>query len=114
LGARPLVDRLTEEERMDSVAFDVLTRRASLLTAGTAGLAALASPRAGSRKKKRKKKKGDVNKLCKQQVDVCNADFLPYYCGDFDPECVAGVPICCDFFATCDPAGVLQCLIALD
>jgi hypothetical protein len=92
---------------MDPVSFDALSRRASLMTLGTAGLAALASPLTVDAKKK-KKKKGDVNKLCKRQIGECNT-FVTITCAG-DPECLDALP-CCQELKTCDFAGFLNCLI---
>jgi hypothetical protein len=96
---------------MDPVSFDALTRRASLVSAGATGLAALATPMLAEGKKKKKTKKGDVNKLCKQQVGECTDFLLPLCMGD--PQCLVQVPICCEEFATCDSAGFLNCLLSL-
>jgi hypothetical protein len=54
------------KDSMDQAFVAALTRRAFLVTFGTAGLAALAQPIASSgKKKKKRKKKGDVNQFCK-------------------------------------------------
>lgn len=84
---------------MDTVTFDALTRRASLMTATAMGLAALVSPSAGAARKKRKNKKGDVNKLCKAQIAQCEAVFDQ-----------PAVQPCCASLGTCDIAGLYQCL----
>jgi hypothetical protein len=99
----------SKEERMVPVTFDALTRRASLLGLGTAGLAALVIPIA-SHAKKKKKKKGNVNKLCKQQVSECNI-FVTGTC-ESDAECLAEASACCPLLATCDFNGFLACLQA--
>jgi hypothetical protein len=96
---------------MDSGSFDALTRRASLLTLGAAGLAGVAVPMVGLAKKKKKKKKGDVNKFCKQQVSDCQT-FVTVQCAG-NPDCLDALP-CCDPLATCDFGGWLNCLIAAE
>lgn len=96
---------------MDSVVFDTLTRRASLV-AGAAGLAALVLPIAAASKKK-KKKKEDVNKLCKQEANDCIAT-LSAACQE-QPDvaaCLATVQTCCPELATCDFIGFTDCLVA--
>jgi hypothetical protein len=95
---------------MDPVNFDTLTRRASLLGLGTAGLAAFAVPLAADGKKKKKRKKGDVNQLCKQQVGECDI-FVTGTC-EGDAECLAEASACCPLLATCDFNGFLTCLQA--
>lgn len=99
---------------MEPRTFDALTRRASLLTLGSAGLAALTLPRTAAAKKNRKnrnKEKGDVNKLCKSQVGQCET-FVTALCEDInDPECVA-VLACCAPLASCDFNGFIACLEA--
>jgi len=92
---------------MDDVTFDALSRRASLLTLGPAGVAALASPIAASAKKK-KKKKGDVNKLCKKQVQPC-LDFLTAACAG-EPSCLA-VLGCCSILGSCNTTQFLTCFV---
>ena len=91
---------------MDTQAFDALTRRASLVTLGAAGLAALVAPIAADAKKKRSKK-GDVNKRCKQQVAAWTA-FVPALCGD-GPNCDALIA-CGAQLAVCDFTGFLVCI----
>jgi hypothetical protein len=97
-------DRCTEEERMDAICFDVLTRRASVVSVGSAGLAALSIPIATAGKKSKHKKKGDVNKLCEPQVEQCLAFFGPDDC-DSDSRCA-----CCSFLGTCDITAFYDCL----
>jgi hypothetical protein len=103
-----LVDSVSKEEQMDPVSFDALTRRASLISMGAAGLVAFAQPDAAKSKKKHKKKKGDVNKLCKEEVSDCLA-VLTAVCED--AACVAVVQLCCPKLATCDFAGHLNCVL---
>lgn len=93
---------------MDGNAFDALTRRASLLTLGAAGLASLGTPGVASARKKRKK--GDVNALCKQQVSQCLAFFIPL-CGA-TASCLARFNLCCPQLGTCNFSGFNDCLRA--
>jgi hypothetical protein len=90
--------------------FAATTRRASLLTLATAGLAALAQPIAGKgRKGKRKQRRnGDANKLCKKQVGQCFDIFAPT-CED-SPACQAELDICCPVLGRCDFGGFFTCL----
>lgn len=86
-----------------------LTRRASVLSLGVAGLgAAIPSLTAGA--KDRKKKKGDANKRCKTQVASCKA-FFTGQCGSQvnSPQC-AVVLGCCDALGTCNFSGLATCL----
>jgi hypothetical protein len=95
---------------MNHSSFDALTRRTSLMSLGAAGVTALARPFAADAKKKRKNhKKGDINKLCKTQVEPC-ISFQIDACGD-NPSCKVNLHRCCQFFATCDPTGFWTCLI---
>jgi hypothetical protein len=99
---------------MSHVVLNALTRRASLMALGTAGLATLAHPITSDAKKKGKKKrnKGDVFKLCKKQVGQC-IDVLTPECNG-DPECLATVDRCCQLLSQCDLDGNLDCLAAAD
>jgi hypothetical protein len=93
---------------------DTLTRRASLLTLGTAGLIAeLARPFAVSARKKHGKSKGkkvDPDKLCKKQIQQC-LDFLTPKCGE-DARCVATANLCCPVLGDCEFAGFFDCVAA--
>jgi hypothetical protein len=91
---------------MNPVAFDTLTRRASLAAAGAAGLAAFAHPITIDGKKKKRKKKGDINQFCKPQVEQCIAFNNPSGACEGDPYCA-----CCSFFATCNMAGWFDCTV---
>jgi len=94
---------------MDRVSFDALTRRASILTlggAGLAGLATLMTPLATDAKKKRGRNV-DVNKRCKQQVAEWTA-FAPSLCSE-GPDCDALIA-CGAQLATCDFTGFLVCV----
>lgn len=83
-----------------------LTRRASIMTLGVAGLSTAIPPLAARDKKK---KKGDVNKLCKPQTDQCEAIFTVGCNGN--PECLASIR-CCESLSTCDFNGFATCLDA--
>ena len=97
---------------MVTVAFDILTRRASLVSVGTAGVAALAAPIAtAGKKKKRKKIKGDVFKHCKQQEVEC-AFVVESECQG-DTDCLLQGLQCCERLATCDIVGFVDCLVAI-
>jgi hypothetical protein len=108
---------------MDTVAFDALTRRASLLSLGVAGLtAAVSGPLAAGAKNKNKKAKKKLKKKqkqkCQSQVEPCEA-VLTANCEDTnqgDPdglaECLATQPPCCESLGTCDVEGFFTCLIA--
>lgn len=83
-----------------------LTRRASLVALGAAGLSAAIPPRAA----KGKKKKGKANKRCKPQVAQCQAFFALECGGDVTaPECAALVT-CCESLGTCNFDGLITCL----
>jgi hypothetical protein len=92
---------------MDGIVFHTLARRGSLVSVGAAGLAALAKPITAGGKKKNKKKKGDVNTLCKQEVNDCLVT-LTAACED--APCVAAVQLCCPKLATCDFTGLINCI----
>lgn len=100
---------------MDTRTFDAMTRRASLLTLGAAGLATLGSLwrplAAGARKRNGKKAKKENKKFdqrCKKQVGPCES-VLTANCNG-DPGCLRGVP-CCSFFGKCDGVGFVTCVI---
>jgi hypothetical protein len=107
---------------MDARSFDAITRRASLLTLGAAGLAALglssstdARKRNGNGKrnnngkngKNRKQNKGKINARCKKQVGECEA-FLTPQC---EVENCAEIIACCAFLGQCNVDGFFTCLI---
>jgi hypothetical protein len=99
---------------VDPSFFDTLTRRASLLTLGSAGVAAaLGIPTVTSAKKKHGKgknkgKSGDPNALCKKQVGQCT-DFFEAACQG-NPDCLATVDRCCPTLGSCDLAGFFECV----
>ena len=86
-----------------------LTRRASLVSLGAAGITAAIPPLASQAGKK----KGDANKRCKKQVAPCKS-FFTLQCGDAanSPECAA-VLACCESLKTCNFAGFVTCLSPL-
>lgn len=112
-----------EEELMNDNSFDTLTRhaagrvsrRASLLALGTAGVAALAGPISGEAKKQKRKQKQSVGKKarqkCQQQVGQC-VDFLTPICVG-DVTCLAKVQRCCAVVGNCDPVGLFTCVATL-
>lgn len=84
-----------------------VTRRASLVAFGAAGLGAAIPPLAA---KDKKKTKPDVNKLCKPQVDQCEASFTAL-CDAGDAECLA-ILACCESLSTCDFTSFAVCVAA--
>lgn len=83
-----------------------LTRRASLVALGAAGLSAAVPPRVV----KGKKKKGKANKRCKPQVAQCKSFFAIDCGGDLSsPECTA-LLTCCESLGTCNFDGLITCL----
>jgi len=109
-----------KETQMNDVAFGAMahgavggfSRRASLVTLGTAGLAALTHPfttEAKKRKKKRKTSTGkQAEKKCKTQTGQCISAITPLCKGD--AACLARIQNCCLIAGNCDPVGWLQCL----
>ena len=95
-----------------------VSRRATILALGTAGLTALAHPFAvEARKKKGSKsnKKGNRNtKRCREPVDRCAPQVaqcttvLSALCGG-NPDCLDSVA-CCSFLGSCDAQTFLTCL----
>lgn len=96
---------------MDSSVFDSLTRqaadivsrRASLLALGAAGLAAaLANPLGGEASKKGKKK-------CNKQKKQCRSDVQDFCAGTIiEQECLDALLPCC---ATCNVANGVTCVL---
>jgi hypothetical protein len=87
--------------------FNALTRRATVMTLGAAGLGGLAAAIADA---KSKKKKGDVNKLCKTQIEPCELT-LTGQCGE-DPECIEAMTACCAILGTCNFTEMFACFEA--
>lgn len=93
---------------MNFLSFDALTRRASLLSLGAAGVRALAGPLVADAKKNKIKKK--ARQKCQNQAGQCLA-FLSVSCGT-DTSCVESAQQCCPLIGTCDFAGFVACLAA--
>jgi hypothetical protein len=101
---------------MNAIALDALTRRASLLSLGVAGLtAALTSPlSAGAKNKAKKKLKKKQQQKCQAQVGQCN-DTYTAYCESIsdDPDvvqtCLDAYTPCCESLASCDYAAFFAC-----
>ena len=97
---------------MNNGSFDALTRRASIVTLGAAGLAATlgGSFTADAKKKggKNKKKKTCTNP-CPAQVASCTTALTNICAGD--PGCQDSIA-CCSSLGTCDVSGFLACVIA--
>jgi hypothetical protein len=92
---------------MNDMSFDLLTRRASFMALGTAGLvAAVVNPIAAEAKRKKTKKKWDVNKLCKKQVGSCTTLVTSLCAGQADCLALFG---CCPILGSCDITGFLTC-----
>jgi hypothetical protein len=118
---------------MNEQSFDTFTRRtvgavsrrASLLTLGTAGLAALTGPfTAGAKRKnkKRNKKCKKDKKACKNDLGDCTAEaaqcaaqgeqcttFLTGFCAG-EPNCLDSVS-CCSILESCDFTEFFGCLL---
>jgi hypothetical protein len=87
--------------------FDTLTRRATIMALGAAGLGGLAASVAAAKKKR---KRGDVNKLCKTQIEPC-ALTLTGQCGE-DPACIEAMTACCAILGTCNFTEMFACFEA--
>jgi hypothetical protein len=104
-----------EEDFMDHLAFDALSRRASLMSFGTVGLAAaLTNPtttaaKKNNRNKRKKRKKGDANELCKKQVGRCTT-FITDIC-QREEGCEAE-SACCSILQNCNFNGFFLCIDA--
>lgn len=91
------------------------SRRDSLLTMGTAGVALLAQPArveaSKSGKKSRKKARKQAKKKCKKQAPQCT-EFVEDLCADTGPSlvCEAKLSPCCDFLAQCQTTAFLTCI----
>src|SRR3954470_20606240 len=127
--------RNTQEELMDGMAFDAVTRQSvgSALRSGTffslgaAGLLAAvsgsstvdANNKGGKKKKKHKNQNQQAPKegpplaadLCPGEVQPC-VDALSASCAA-DPDFCQEALACCSRFATCDFGGVFTCLITV-
>ena len=76
--------------------FAALTRRASLVTLGGAGMGMMGNPSIGAAKKKKKRKKGQDTSGCKRQAQVWQT-FIGLQC-EVNPE-----PACEDALACSEP-----------
>lgn len=95
---------------MDEASFDALTRRASLVTLGTAGLAAaLGGSFTADAKKKRGKNKKKSPDRCASQVAQCTTSITAFCSGE--PTCLDSVA-CCPILENCDFTGFFTCLVA--
>lgn len=97
---------------MDTNTFDALTRRASLMTLGVAGLAGIAGPLEA--KAKNKKGKGDNLKKCKKQVAKCRSGIAQLCEVVFAEDAELCVPIfepCCEFLKNCNAAQAFACAV---
>jgi hypothetical protein len=102
---------------MEDVAFDAMTRRASLLSFGVAGLAAafagsLAAEAKNTAKKKLKKKQ---LQKCQAQVGQCDANFtgnceMSSETPEELQECLDLFLPCCEPLGTCDFIAFFACL----
>ncbi len=94
---------------MDNNTFDALTRRASLMTLGVAGLAGIAGPLGAEAKKK-----GKGNDKCKKQVDKCRSGVAQLCEVVFAEDAALCVPIfesCCEFLKSCNAAQAFACAV---
>jgi hypothetical protein len=102
---------------------EAVSRRATLATLGTVGLAALAHPFPTAAKKGNKKNTTSkkATKRCKKDLAACTAQgascsaqaedcrsFISASCTS-DPSC-PGMIACCTFFESCDAGAFLTCL----
>jgi hypothetical protein len=99
-----------QEELMNDLSFEALTRRASLLTLGAAGLAGLAGPIAADARKK-----GKGKDKCKKQVGTCQeglADLcLVAFGADSVEACLDAFGPCCEFLKGCNTAQAFACAV---
>ena len=91
---------------MQARTFDRVTRRASLLALGAAGLAGVFARTATEPAAAKKKQ----NHACKKQTDQCVAVFTPGCAGD--PACLATLDLCCPIIGRCDFNGLFDCFEA--
>ena len=92
-------DRLTQRAARG------VSRRASLLALGAAGLAGargLRRCRGGEQPAKHK------TNACKKQTDQCVSVFTPGCAGD--PDCLATLDRCCPIIGRCDFNGFFDCV----
>jgi len=95
---------------MNDGSFDALTRRASIVTLSTAGLAAaLADPFTARANKKGGKNKKKCKNPCSTQVGQCTTTIATLCAGE--PSCQDSLQ-CCPILGRCDFSGFFACLIA--
>jgi hypothetical protein len=94
---------------MNEGSFDALTRRASLVALGTAGLAALGGSITADAKNKHGKKKKKSPDRCASQVAQCTSTITAYCAGE--PACQDSIS-CCPILENCDFTGFFTCLVA--
>jgi hypothetical protein len=104
-----------EEELMNDVSFDTLTRHASRLSLGAAGLTGLAAqptPVTADAEKRNANKKANkkAKQKCQSQVGPCVSSTASLCNGN--PACLAKTELCCAFFGNCDLSAWLVCLKA--
>jgi hypothetical protein len=110
-----------QEVTMNQQTFDSLTqqaarglsRRSSLAALGASGMAALASPLAGSAKNKKKCREKDkdcpsLEEICAPQVEECKA-IVAAVCSD-GPRVCARLVNCCEVMEACDASAFILCL----
>ena len=105
-------DALTRRSAPRGPAAGGVSRRASIMTLGTAGLAAaLGSPFTADAKKKggKNKKKKKCRDRCKPQVGQCTTAIAGLCAGD--PTCLDSA-LCCPILGSCDFSGFFACLVA--
>jgi hypothetical protein len=89
---------------MNARTFDALTRRASFVTLGGAGMVPPAKSVSADAKQSTGKK---AKKKCKKQVGQCNAIFATACAGDL--ECLAQAQVCCAFLGACNVTSFIAC-----
>ena len=89
--------------------FDSLTRRASIVTPGVGGSAAVASPFTVAAKQKHKNASNTkAKKRCQSQIAQCTTLVAQACPGD--AACVARLQPCCTVVGQCDFSGFITCL----
>jgi hypothetical protein len=103
---------------MNDLSFDALarhaagrvSRRASLMTVGAAGVATLVRPLSSEAKKKGKSAGKKAKQKCQKQTGQCTTFLNPICAGD--PTCLAKAQECCGFAGSCDVNGFFDCVFA--
>lgn len=96
---------------MDDRTFDVLTRRASLLSLSVAVLAAFSTPPASARRTKNDRDK-KAKQRCRTQIDQCTS-VIALQCQGETVDCLEALE-CCDFAGQCDFTGFINCLLLVE